>query len=394
MLGRRRLVTSPGQADDHDPSSVAPVSGGITMRPVRIIAAIVLATAVAATGSYLAVSTATHPSAASQPPAPASPVSSAPTAKPQPGTGADTPRWTTSPRGDRPAPGRCDTSALEGSVQGSDGAAGTIYTTIGLRNVSDKTCTVKGIPQVRLVGAQGQSMTPPSKPEGPTGSLVVLRPGQAASFEFHYPNACDSTVAGSRLRVTLPAGRGSVVVPLGAVARFGTCASVGVRTLKPSRPLPDPNDRAPVDRQALIYAAVLRQYLTSGDHSFGDHRFPQVFVLDHTVAGTGAPGHGAPGGGPIPAAVRRAISQALAEVGPLSFVGSRDAVIEEPNGCAQVRDDGILVTLGPVLGSGDRVQVGVNGFVACLGANSLTYLVERTSHGWAVSGITALGPVA
>jgi len=47
-----------------------------------------------------------------------------------------------------------------------------------------------------------------------------------------------------------------------------------------------------------------------------------------------------------------------------------------------------------VNGSGDRVQVDVNGFVACLGANSLRYLVEQTSHGWAVSGITAHGPVA
>jgi hypothetical protein len=221
----------------------------------------------------------------------------------------------------------------------------------------------------------------------------VLRPNQAASFEFHFANACDRTVAGSRLRVTLPLGQGSVVVPLGTETRFGTCASVGVQALKPSKSLRDPHP-TPVDRQALIYAAVLRRYLTSGDHSFGDHRFPQVFVLDHTVAGTGAPGHGASGAGPILPAVRRAIGHALTDVGPVTFVNSRDAVIEEPHGCARVRDDGILVTLGPVDGNGDRVQVGVNGFVACLGANSLTYLVERTSRGWAVSGITAQGPVA
>jgi hypothetical protein len=38
--------------------------------------------------------------------------------------------------------------------------------------------------------------------------------------------------------------------------------------------------------------------------------------------------------------------------------------------------------------------VGVNGFLACLGANSLTYEVQQTSSGWTVSGITAMGPVA
>jgi hypothetical protein len=79
-------------------------------------------------------------------------------------------------------------------------------------------------------------------------------------------------------------------------------------------------------------------------------------------------------------------------VGPLTFVASRDAVIED-HPCAHVRDGGILVTLRPVDGSGDTVQVGVNGFVACLGA-TLTYLVERTGRAWAVSGTTAHGPVA
>ena len=117
-------------------------------------------------------------------------------------------------------------------------------------------------------------------------------------------------------------------------------------------------------------------------------------MLDHTVAGAGALGYDAPGSGPIPAAVQRTITHALTEVGPLTFVASRDKVIVEPQGCAHVRDDGILVTLGPVDGVGDQVQVGVNGFLACLGANSLTYSVQQTSSGWRVGGITALGPVA
>ena len=203
------------------------------MRPARIIAAVALATAVAATGSYLAVST-THPSAASQPPATGPPVSSTPTGKPQPGAGPDLPPSTTNPSGGQPAPGRCAASALRGSVQASDGAAGTIYTTIGLRNILARACTVKGIPQVRLLNDQDQSqpVTAPSVPGGPAGSLVVLRPGGAVRFTFSRPNACDRTVAGSRLRVTLPQGQGFLVVDLGGDTQFGTCARVGVRALE------------------------------------------------------------------------------------------------------------------------------------------------------------------
>jgi hypothetical protein len=184
------------------------------------------AAAVVVTGCS-AHSTAANPSAAPQPPA------DTPT-KPQPGAGPATPPSTTSSPGGRTAPGRCAASALQGSVQGSDGAAGTIWTTIQLRNASARTCTVKGIPEVRLLGAQGQPVTAPSEPGGPGGSLVVLRPGQPARFAFSEPNACDKTVAGSRLRVTLPSGQGSLTVQLGAETRFGTCASVRVQALEAS----------------------------------------------------------------------------------------------------------------------------------------------------------------
>jgi hypothetical protein len=72
---------------------------------------------------------------------------------------------------------------------------------------------------------------------------VVLGPGRAASFELHYPNACDRAVVGSRLQVTLPR-QGLVIVPLGSQTRFGTCASVGVRALQVSPATSTP----PVDR--------------------------------------------------------------------------------------------------------------------------------------------------
>jgi hypothetical protein len=189
------------------------------MRPARVIAAVIFAAAVAVTGCG-ARSNAGGP----QPPEAAPTLVTAP----------DTPPSTGGPAVGRPVTGRCDAAALRGSVQGSEGAAGTIWTTMQLRNTSGRSCTVKGIPEVRLLDAQGRPATPPSAPDGPAGSPVLLRPGQVARFAYGVPNVCDRTVAGSRLRVTLPAGRGSLVVPLGAEARFGTCASVRVQALEPA----------------------------------------------------------------------------------------------------------------------------------------------------------------
>jgi hypothetical protein len=190
------------------------------MRPARVITAIVFAAAVAVTGC----STRSTAAGGSQPPETAPPLVTAPSTPPSTGGSA----------GGRPATGRCDAAALRGSVQGSEGAAGTVWTTIRLRNASGRTCTVHGIPVVRLLGPDGQPVSAPSVPDDPGGSLVVLRPGQAARFAYGVPNVCDRTVAGSRVRVTLPAGRGSLVVPLGAEARFGTCASVRVQALEPA----------------------------------------------------------------------------------------------------------------------------------------------------------------
>jgi len=194
------------------------------MRPARIIATAMLAAAIAITGCS-AHPTTTNRSAGASPPDPA------PTTTPRPGAGPATPA-TTSPPNRQPAPGRCAASALAGSVLGTEGAAGTFWYTVQLRNASAGACAVKGVPQVRLLGGQAQPVTAPSQPEGPAGSLVVLRPGQAARFVFHEPNACDTVVAGSRLRVTLPSGQGSLIVPLAAETAFGTCVHIGVRRLE------------------------------------------------------------------------------------------------------------------------------------------------------------------
>jgi hypothetical protein len=153
-------------------------------------------------------------------------------------------------------------------------------------------------------------------------------------------------------------------------------------------------------RQVAVYAAVLRQYLTSGDHSFGaGHTFPGVYVLDTTDTAVADPmAQTRTGAGrvrrEIPAADQAAILGELSRAGveAVSFITDRGTVIDTVDGCQQVRGGGILIGLGPVTGEGDRAEVGINGFVACLGATWFTYVVERDGPGWRVNGTT--GPMA
>ncbi len=132
--------------------------------------------------------------------------------------------------------------------------------------------------------------------------------------------------------------------------------------------------------RAAIYLSVLRRYLTSGENSFPGFDFPVVYVLDVAdSAQTDTFGSTATARRePITAAEQRAIVTGLADVATVQFVADRDSVIETKDQCAQVRGGGILIILAPPAGDATRVEVGIHGFVACLGATWMTYVVERT----------------
>jgi hypothetical protein len=146
--------------------------------------------------------------------------------------------------------------------------------------------------------------------------------------------------------------------------------------------------------QAAIYAAVLRRYLTTSDHSFGaEHRFPIVYVLNATDASAADPMRaGDPTRHPIGAADQAAIRAALRDVGRVEFVADSAAVVERVADCQQVRGGGVLITLAPPTGDATRVEVGIHGYVACLAATWFTYVVVHESGGWRVTGTT--GPMA
>jgi hypothetical protein len=151
---------------------------------------------------------------------------------------------------------------------------------------------------------------------------------------------------------------------------------------------PSNGTAAPSD-QAAIFEAVVRRYLsTPGENSFPDP-FETAYVLDRTDPSAADPmSGGTPAGPPITAAEQSYLVGALNDLAEVVFVATAEEVLTTVDGCAQAPEGGILIRLGPPDGDDDRVEVGVNGFVACLGATWLTYVVERDEGGWAVTGTT------
>lgn len=153
-------------------------------------------------------------------------------------------------------------------------------------------------------------------------------------------------------------------------------------------------------RDALIYAAVVRRLVTK-DHTFGggDPGFKVVYIVDGAVEGAEdsmktldelAPkqafGHDLKDG--------VAFLSAAAELPPVEFVPDRDAAIvgADSGGPGHVKNEGVLITLGPIEGHGTRVEVGNSLWINGLAGQWLTYVLELEDGVWRVTGTT--GPMA
>jgi hypothetical protein len=143
-------------------------------------------------------------------------------------------------------------------------------------------------------------------------------------------------------------------------------------------------------KEAEVYVQVLRRYLsTPAENSFPGQTFKTVYVLNQAYADAADPSgmHGR--GAPIAPQTQRQVAAALAGMAHVIFIADRGSVIEARDGCGQVRNGGILITLGPPAGHGHEVRVAINGFVACLGAIWLTYVLQdQPGAGWRVTGTT------
>jgi hypothetical protein len=201
------------------------------------VAAVVLVLVVGAFTGYRAFAGSNAEGPAGHPSAPAVHPSHSPSHHPHP-TPSSLP---SSPPSESPPPPtvqRCTLGHLQVAVAGSNGAAGTIQTTISMRNNGSTTCTLEGYPGMALLAAgtvihtdvvRGSSVAvPPIHVR-----LVTLAPGAVASFVFSYSDV----PTGSQ---TCPSSDGLEVTPPNAFSHatiaFQATACGGVLTTSPVFP--------------------------------------------------------------------------------------------------------------------------------------------------------------
>jgi hypothetical protein len=110
------------------------------------------------------------------------------------------------------APSACRSDQLEGTLRfgPGSGSAGHLNGTLLLRDVSSVACTVRGYPGVSFVDARGDRLGIPARREGPRGTTVALRPGEAAGARLTlvdvgvYPPAACRPARAAGLRVYPP----------------------------------------------------------------------------------------------------------------------------------------------------------------------------------------------
>ncbi|MGH9096868.1 MAG: DUF4232 domain-containing protein [Acidimicrobiales bacterium] len=117
----------------------------------------------------------------------------------------------------------CATANLTAAIYGSSGAAGTIETTVALKNNLATSCTLSGYPGLGMTGSNGASLTTtvvrkgnyPFTAMAPT--TVTLAGGQQAFFNMGYSDvptgSATSCPAAANLVITPPNSYTSMTIP-------------------------------------------------------------------------------------------------------------------------------------------------------------------------------------
>jgi hypothetical protein len=75
----------------------------------------------------------------------------------------------------------CHSNELAGSLGAAEGALGTLYRPIVLRNIGSRTCTVEGFPGVSILDSAGTQLGQPATRENVAPGVVSLPPEASAS---------------------------------------------------------------------------------------------------------------------------------------------------------------------------------------------------------------------
>lgn len=133
-----------------------------------------------------------------------------------------------------------------------------------------------------------------------------------------------------------------------------------------------PTEQDPVDRQVDIYAEVLRAVVVDADPAFAEAGPPVVYV-----AARG-------GEEPINVDVQAGVVVELEEWTTIRFVDTVEEAVDVDAEGAPVRDDGVLVGLGPVPEEGRIVDVYADRYEGPDRTVVFEVTVRRTSDGWSV----------
>jgi hypothetical protein len=145
--------------------------------------------------------------------------------------------------------------------------------------------------------------------------------------------------------------------------------------------------RPGLERRIGIYSSVIRQLVTE-DHTFGgaDPGFKVVYVLDGALKGAEKTLlEEPPPKEPFGEELKSGLGQSLGDLPDLVFVRDRLAVLNKDG---EVKNHGVLWTLGPIEGGKRTAEVGTNLWVAGKGAIWQTYVVKNRASRWVVTGTT------
>lgn len=194
-----------------------------------------------------------------------------------------------------------------------------------------------------------------------------------------------------RTRATAAAAITLTILAAGTAACGGGAATMSApHTVLPTAAGPSATGTAASTRQADIYEQVLLRYLgTPAENSFPGRTFKIVYVLNEAYADAADPNGKHKQGVPVTPQTQAQVTAALAGTARVVFIADPASVVEAAGGCGQVKHGGILITLGPPAGTAGVVRVGISGWVACLGATWLTYVLrDQPGAGWRVTGTT------